>query len=262
VTVELDRTRIAIRERGYLEILDLALHVIRAFARPLTLALAAGALPAMLFNGWLLADYSREDYEIGVPLSYVFWMLVLVCFEAPLVTAPLTLYLGRAVFTERPSLGELARSLLERLPQILLFQGLLRVFVFPRRYLNEVILLDRNPLVARDPRRKSTRRRAAEFHRGEGADLMARAIFSMLLGTLLFFSIWSSIFALRAVLLSDLAWDLTMFTIWMPATLWIVIGLFTVARFLGYLDLRIRREGWEVELMLRAEGDRLVRQWS
>jgi len=260
--VELDRTRIAIRERGYLEILDLSLHVIRTFARPLTLALAAGVLPAMVFNGWLLAGYAQEDYEIGVPVSYIFWMLVLVLFEAPLVTAPVTLYLGRAVFTERPSLGELAGSLLERLPQLLLFQGLLRPFYFPRRYLNEVILLDRNPLVARDPRQKSTRQRAAEFHHGEGADLTARAIFSMLLGLLLFFSIWSSIFALRAVLLSDLDWDLTMFTVGMPATLWIVIGLFTVARFLGYLDLRIRREGWEVELMLRAEGDRLVRQGS
>jgi hypothetical protein len=29
-------------------------------------------------------------------------------------------------------------------------------------------------------------------------------------------------------------------------------------RFLSYLDLRIRHEGWEVELLMRAEGLRLV----
>jgi hypothetical protein len=42
--------------------------------------------------------------------------------------------------------------------------------------------------------------------------------------------------------------------------MWTVAGFFAVARYLSYLDLRIRREGWEVELLIRAEGDRLTRQ--
>jgi hypothetical protein len=42
--------------------------------------------------------------------------------------------------------------------------------------------------------------------------------------------------------------------------LWIVAVYFTVARFLSYLDQRIRSEGWEVELCLRAQRDRLTRQ--
>ena len=41
---------------------------------------------------------------------------------------------------------------------------------------------------------------------------------------------------------------------------WIVIGYFAVVRFLSYLDLRIRSEGWEVELAMRAEGSRIARQ--
>ena len=41
-----------------------------------------------------------------------------------------------------------------------------------------------------------------------------------------------------------------------PATLWIVAGYLSVVRFLSYLDLRIRHEGWEVELRLRAEASR------
>ncbi len=30
-----------------------------------------------------------------------------------------------------------------------------------------------------------------------------------------------------------------------PAAMWIVAGYYAVVRFLSYLDLRIRREGWE-----------------
>ena len=44
------------------------------------------------------------------------------------------------------------------------------------------------------------------------------------------------------------------------AAIWLVVVFFTIARFLNYLDQRIRNEGWEVELALRAEGERLARQ--
>ena len=43
-----------------------------------------------------------------------------------------------------------------------------------------------------------------------------------------------------------------------PMVLWLV-GLFVVVfRFLSYLDSRIRLEGWELELRLRAEGQRVI----
>jgi hypothetical protein len=49
-----------------------------------------------------------------------------------------------------------------------------------------------------------------------------------------------------------------MYTVALPAAEWLVLGYFAVVRYLGYLDLRIRREGWEVELLLRAERARLL----
>ena len=49
-------------------------------------------------------------------------------------------------------------------------------------------------------------------------------------------------------------------TIYLPAAIWLSLGYFAVVRFLSYLDLRIRTEGWEVELIMRAEGARLTRQ--
>jgi hypothetical protein len=39
------------------------------------------------------------------------------------------------------------------------------------------------------------------------------------------------------------------------AAFWIVIVFLTVFRFVSYLDCRIRREGWDVELKLRALAD-------
>ena len=67
-------------------------------------------------------------------------------------------------------------------------------------------------------------------------------------------------FFLGGVLLNAWKWSQATYTLCCPLALWIVIGYFAVVRFLGYLDLRIRREGWEVELMMRAEQTRLTRQ--
>jgi hypothetical protein len=46
-------------------------------------------------------------------------------------------------------------------------------------------------------------------------------------------------------------------TIGLPLAMWLTAAYFAVARYLSYLDLRIRHEGWEVELRMRAEAARL-----
>jgi hypothetical protein len=50
-----------------------------------------------------------------------------------------------------------------------------------------------------------------------------------------------------------------MYHVAVPAAMWLVAGYFSVVRFLSYLDLRIRREGWEVELIVHAAAKRLER---
>ena len=54
--------------------------------------------------------------------------------------------------------------------------------------------------------------------------------------------------------------DRIVFVVYLPIAMWTVASYFTVVRFLSYLDLRIRREGWEVELRMRTEAARLTRQ--
>lgn len=260
--MQLDTTRIAIRERGYLELLDLALQVIRAFAAPLATAFVVGVAPMMAFNAWLLAGYAEPPLDEPVSVSYIFFMLVLISIEAPIAFAPTTLYLGAAVFQEHPRPGRIARDFFASLPQLIVFKVLLGWLyaMFCWHYLSHVILLERTPMAADDPRARTTVRRGSDLHRNEWGELFGRSVFSVLIGSLLFFSIWLSIWALQGVLVNDFDWDNSMITIYYPLTLWTVLGFFNIVRFLSYLDLRIRREGWEVELMMRAEADRLTRE--
>jgi hypothetical protein len=58
----------------------------------------------------------------------------------------------------------------------------------------------------------------------------------------------------------ELTWNVGWFQlqiVW-PLCLWLVAAYFSVVRFLSYLDLRIRHEGWEVELLMRAEALRMA----
>jgi hypothetical protein len=258
--VQLDKTRIVSRERDYLDILDLALRVVREFAGPLFLALALGVAPAMIFNAWILAGYSDQDFDMGFPFMYTALMTLLVGYQIPLVTAPAAVFLGEAVFTERPRPGEILRKLLRGLPQLLLYEGLMRWWYWPWTYLSEVILLEQNPLRGKGAWQLSTRQRSAFLHRGHGGDLFARALFTLLLGGLLLGAIWASFWMLFRMLFGAWEWGNPAFTMFYPLSLWIVVGFFSVVRFLSYLDLRIRREGWEVELLMRAEQVRMTRK--
>lgn len=269
--MQLDHNRIVIRERGLLDLLDLALFVVRAFAGPLMVALVAGVLPAMLLNAWLLADFAEPDIDMPFPMAYMWWMLILVIWETPVVTSLATLYLGESVFTERPRAGSIVRLFVRSLPQLFMFQVVLRGIMMPLvftwfvpfavwPYLNEVILLERNHFWRRRPGQMTTFRRTKALHGGSVGDSFGRWLATAAFGVMLFVALWISIQILVGMLLSEWEWGGLTYTLYYPLALWIVVGYFTVVRFLGYLDLRIRREGWEVELMMRAEGERLSRQ--
>jgi hypothetical protein len=267
----LDRNRIAIRERGYLEILDLTLCVIRAYAGSLAAALAVGVVPAMLLNAWLLSAALDADPGAPFPALYLWLMFLLVLWEAPLVTAPVTLCLGQALFSEQVESGRIARNFAASLPQLILYQVLWRGLLVPCvitwfvpfvrwPYLNEVILLERNPLFRGRGRRMTTSRRRWALHSGSGGELFSQWVIAALVGVMLFLSVWGSLHCLAALMLDEREGSMLDYTLYYPLALWTTVGFYAVLRFLGYLDLRIRREGWEVELMMRAEGARLERQ--
>lgn len=291
-TVQLDKTRIVIRERGFLEIMDLALAVIRGHAWPLLAAWLAGTVPLSLLNHALLRDalWSTE-LEFEAPAGYVWHLIILMAAEIPLATSLVTLYLGQAMFEEQPTMGHVLRLFWGRLGQLCWVQGVLRgggaalaVLLFLAGahpaligvvefflvlfwlafwvlwpYLNEVLLLERNPLrKARGG--TSTLARAWSMHSYAAADLIGRWLASVIVGGLLLYSLWMSLVVLRLYVVNEIEFDAVVYAVFVPLATWTVVGYFAVVRFLSYLDLRIRSEGWEVELAMRAEGARIARQ--
>ena len=191
-------------------------------------------------------------------------MLIAVLWELPLATAPATLCLGRALFNQPLEARQTARELAQSLPQLVFYQVLLRGLLMAtvagsfvpfiiNPYLNEVILLERNPFQEEGKGSISTWRRSALLHRGQDSGFAARWILSVVAATVLVATFWGSMAVAASWLLNEPQWAGPFYTCLYPAALWMVAAYFTVVRFLGYLDLRIRSEGWEVELLMRAE---------
>ena len=284
--MQLDNTRIVIRERDFLDILDLSLRTLRYYLFPWAMLSMIGAVPFALLNAWLLSlfgptyTFAGADVVMHVsnPAEYIYRLVILTVWEMPLAAAPLTRYFGHALFLDRPNASRIARELRDSLPQLILYQVLLRgLLILPALidwraffliflwlipyvrspYLNEIILLERNPFSAR-PGRITTSCRSNSLHAGSRSTLFSRFLISMLFGVLMSCGLALSLWYIRGLMTHH--WDKSgvVYTIGVPVALWTVAAYFTVVRYLSYLDLRIRREGWEVELRVRAEAERLA----
>ena len=275
--MQLSETQIVIRERPFIDILDLSLRVMRAYAGQLCVALLVGIVPFYALNTWLLSAFVKTGLEMEISGWYGFWLMILIVWEIPLATAPATLLLGHVLFEREPSPGRVAAGrvlsdLWRVLPQVIFYHVLVRPFlVLPiftwiwlftsRVYLGEVILLERNPFRQSSPERPSTSRRARALHSSHSGDILLRWIISALVGWILYVVFIVSIWILHGLLFGG--WDFNALIIhYVQFALWLVVGFFAVVRFLSYLDLRIRREGWEVELLLRSEHARLTKSPS
>ncbi len=278
--MQLDNTRLAIRERDLLDVLDLSLQVIRSSFMPWLVASAAGAVPLAVIN-WLVLRPVWRHYGESNPATFVGLLAMLIGWELPLASVFITRYVGQAVFIDRPAAAQIARDTVDSLPQIFWFDVVFRgIFFLPALalgenwwimglavwipftfwpYLNEVILLERNPLFAKRGR-ITTRQRSKSLHEGSRGNLFGRWLMSLLLAALLSAGLAAAMWEVRGVLLNHWNYDESLWQLYVPASMWVVASFFAVVRYLSYLDLRIRREGWEVELQIRAEGDRLTRQ--
>jgi hypothetical protein len=301
--VQLDKTRIAIRERNFSEILDLGLKVTRVHAVPLAQALAVGALPLVLINQLLVGWMVGEEYGIQSISLHVATMGLLVFLEAPLASVPITIYLGKEMFLVPFRLRDVAADLRTASPALFVIQLVLRgnlaawillgmmdrqvdfswaylTFVLLagcvwwvrafRPFVNEVILLERSRLRGarretsdeEDQSKHTVQRRSAVLHQPYSGDVFVRsmsaACVAALLGTVLVASLW----LVSGTLLNRWSWGPVMVHVAVPLAMWLVAGYLSVVRFLSYLDLRIRLEGWEVELLVRAAANQLAKQMT
>jgi hypothetical protein len=248
-----DRILIQIRERSFLDLLDLTLLVIRE--RPLTLSLAAlaGVAPFAALNVWLLSD----------PVFPRSLWIVLLLMEAPWVTAPLTLVLGDLMFGSRPSVSRYVKSLVVSLPVLVFTQLFLRAVLLATvvgyaivtwrfAFLDEVILLER-------VRGLRSLGRSSILSRGFEGDLLLRWMAQVVLGSTFALCFWMGTESISSTFIGDeLTWyrpglsDLS--GLLFQVAVWIAIAFFGVFRFLSYIDRRIRLEGWELELRLKEAG--------
>lgn len=301
--MQLDNTRITIRERSLLDTLDLSFRLLHEFWKPWLICSLLAIVPLALINAllvnWLAFDveYAEFDFTSGddFPFRYFWTMALLIYVEAPLASVFVVAYLGPAVFMENPRIKQVAWEALKQTPALILCQlllrgilplwllaitldryepnylvevGLMGFLILPyvtlmrafRPYINEIILLEKNPLRSKNPQVITVGKRSSLLHSPYSGDLFVRWLGTMLATAILLWMIGFSTYFLQSVLFGNAYLNWVLVYVWYPAVLWAVVSLISVVRFLDYLDLRIRHEGWEVELLMKAEALRLKPQ--
>jgi len=269
--MRLDQAQIVVRPRGVLECLDLALLV--CGRRPLGVAIAAalGAVPMILLNRLAFGGAESDD---AFPA-----FLLLTALEMPWAAAPLTVFLGQAVFSGRftaASWRECLRTAAGAIGPMLLYQALLRGLAFvtcigplawvpAAYYLSPVILLERGRTTGVPGRCLALTRCGLDR-----IMLLLLIDATLLIGGWLagtwfletFASLWrggARDDVVRAAF-DPFAEDgdaalaaVRAFASW-PSQIafWAAAMLVTAYRFFTYIDTRIRHEGWDVELKFRA----------
>ena len=59
-------------------------------------------VPLAVLNHWLILSGIPDPLADEQTTTAFYWLMILVMIEAPLATAPFTLYLGQALFVEKP----------------------------------------------------------------------------------------------------------------------------------------------------------------
>ena len=302
--MELDRTKIVIRERSWSDLVDLTLVVLRDYWNPVLFWGTVGALPFFLLNMLVLKPLlDFETILIGNEMNsneellytrYLFHSITLVFLEAPFAMQGLTYFLGQAVFVERPHWREVVKSVRSSFGNCVLILGVLRggllglplVLAIPRDsalepfieifligcvllvlgtairvfrpFAPEMLMLERSPL--RKPKNGVGVRygtRSFTLHHPLSSELVGRALVMAFVFSALLVSLTLAERFVVGVLFGH--WSIGWWDNWilLPINLWFLAMVATIFRFLSYLDARIRLEGWEVELRLKAEAIRL-----
>ncbi len=309
--MKFDHTFIAIRQRTWLEIYDLSLHVLRDYFSPIMILLLVGALPWILLDwcllGWMLSDEYCDGYSVSLlglianeegydshAVGFGWLTLLLIINQAQVGTAMISHYLGQSMFIGKPKIGEsirclwtvpfsfywlhyglrgvlpagllvgaigLSRDSSERsdmtgtavffLVIVVLVGLLVRAF---RPYVTKIVVLEKATWKATEDNPISFTNRSNSLHGSDGWFLFLQLFVSAIFGFMLTMGVYGTLMMIYSAL--DITWStgfVELAVIW-PMSLWLTAAFFAIVRFLTYIDLRIRQEGWEVELRIRAEA--------
>lgn len=288
--MKFDRTFIAIRERTTLGIMDLSLHVLVDHFKTLTCLFLINVIPWIVLDYCLIGWMLEGTYDYGMRALYYWSMTFLVLSQAQLGTFLITQYLGKAMFEGRPGVMEVVKSAfsvswyywfsqfvlrtsLISLVACFLFDGesestyigaifmmmiisigvCVRAF---RPFVTEILVLEKTPI-----RKKSDTinfsARSRSLHSFASSDLIGKAMAVAIISAGLVFSLHTFLVTFDQVMNIRANSENSLQPYYWVVSLWLVVGFMSVVRFLFYIDLRIRQEGWAVELRMRAEAQRL-----
>ncbi|TWT69172.1 hypothetical protein [Crateriforma conspicua] len=237
---------------------------------------------------WQEAQYTFADQDAaGEMWRCVAWMTLLVVAEVPAAGVWTTFYLGQAVFEKQPTWQNVRREInrnflrwflslgVVRLPlpimivclfrigqaadpsvDLLLYLGIwlvLLAFRSARPFLPEILLLEQCPRRSKDPNVVTLSRRMTALHRPMAGELTARMLTVGVGAGVAAVAFYFSLTTARGLLFGRWQHDEFALMVLFPLSLWLVGGWSVFFRLLNYLDTRIRLEGWEVELSVRAE---------
>lgn len=239
------------------------------------------------------AQLGLTDEEAVLQIyRYLGWMTLLVILQTPLAGSLATLCLGRKIFEEAVTWRQAVREVWghrSALVETILIKGLvlpailvllfrmgsplsffwdlliplliLMIQFFTRGmypFVPELLLLEKCP--TRKPRNSADQnvitipQRLSHLHRGQSGENGGRFIIQGFVYLVLLVCFLFTLMAIRGVLI--LRWDflnLPVLLVLFPLCLWIIASISVVVRLLFYLDTRLRLEGWDVELLIRAE---------
>lgn len=292
--MRLDQTYIRIRERNVLELVDLTFVLIRRRFWVLVAWMLLGTFPWMLLNMFLLAPlaWSKADYNSS-PAGQVFQHCILVFIQAPFASLFVSSFLGKAVFERRPSFRTVFQSVFSELGRVIGVLGFLRLnfialgimllMIWSEAFLMdyeewfgaaffaclmafvlwvirsiypftpEVVLLEKPRGVAANGT-GIFRQRLKQLHRFSGSELFTRAIVVTLFSVLMFFSMYGGFWLLWSYFYNEGYPGVGTNVIGLQLSAWGIVLFNAVFRFASYLDIRIRQEGWEIELLMKAEA--------
>jgi hypothetical protein len=280
-----------------LSLIVLRRHGIKIAAASALLGIPFMAANLLAIN-WMLAEeavLATEDIsesEVFLRWRYFFHLVALFILEFPLISLPATVLLGNQVFYEQLTWRQLLSklrsvawtaiwvlgvlrigllglvleyfvrrtSLFDPGPELLLMVGLGCVMlvrgIWP--FAPEIIGLELCPWRVKPGFPVTYTQRRAGLHQTLSTDHFARFLGSSCVAIALGAAIAVAGYTTVSALIGRTEWSNWYLQLLVPVTLWSV-GLFVVVfRFLSYLDSRIRLEGWELELRLRAEGERVT----
>ncbi len=239
----------------------------------------------------LLAVEQVTDPQNYLRARHALHLLVLFLFQFPLISLPATMLLGDQVFFEAPSFKQLIKKMSEVWLQAIWVLGIARMSLvslvlafFVNRntvfdpsfelgllmalsivlliravwpFAPEILGLEKCLIRATPASPISYSARRTGLHQSVSSDHVGRFIACSLTAILLASIIGSALLTAISALKGNLDLSPWYDRMLIPLVLWLV-GIFVVVfRFLCYLDSRIRLEGWELELRLRAEGQRV-----